>query len=167
MLSPMTMKGMTWIFRNFQGLEGKYNKPGVRNFGIKLDDDIAEEMLADEWNVKYLKPRPEDLEENPNLKPQAWLPIEAAWDKGRPPNIFVITSQGRVKYDEEDVPALDWVDVMVDQETNLPMLDLIVNPYRWKQPNGDTGVKAYLKSMYVTIVEDELEQKYAHIPLQQ
>jgi hypothetical protein len=30
--------------------------------------------------------------------------------------------------------------------------------------NGRSGIKAYLKTIFVTIFEDELERKYAHIP---
>ena len=42
-------------------------------------------------------------------------------------------------------------------------MDLILNPYEWAV-NGKTGVKAYLKSIFVTIQEDELERKYADVP---
>jgi hypothetical protein len=53
---------------------------------------------------------------------------------------------------EDTVEMLDFVDVA--------NVDLILNPYEWVV-NGKTGVKAYLKKMFITIREDPLELKYA------
>lgn len=161
-LKPVVMEGMRIIFRNFKGEEGQFNKPGTRNFGVILPDDVAEAMLADGWNIKRLKASEEEQDEGIDQGP-AWLPVEAAFDKGRPPTIFKITSRGRTRLDEDDVEQLDWVDIAVDEETGNPKCDLIVRPFRWSNAMGNSGVKAYLQTMYVTIEEDALQHKYADV----
>ncbi|HRD19788.1 MAG TPA: hypothetical protein PK584_01860 [Fervidobacterium sp.] len=145
--NSVVMEGVRIIFRNFAGKEGKYNREGDRNFGVLLDDDIAEAMAKDGWNVKWLKPRDEDEKE------QAYLTVAVNF-KGRPPRVVMVTSRGRTPLGEEDVEVLDWADI-----SNV---DMIVRPYEWAV-NGKTGIKAYLKSIFVTINEDELELKYADV----
>lgn len=153
--NTVLMEGVRIIFRNFEGKEGPYNKKGDKNFGVILPEDVAEQMLADGWNVKYLKPREEDAAEGE--EPTAWLPVKVAYDRGRPPRVVLITSRGRTNLDEQTVETLDYADI-----TNV---DLIVNPYSW-EVQGKSGISAYLQSMYVTIEEDALERKYADLDAQ-
>jgi len=148
--NTVLMEGVRIIFRNFAGKEGQYNRAGDRNFGVILPPDVAERMLADGWNVKYLKPREDDEEEVET----PWLAVSVKYDKGRPPKILLVTSRGRTNLDEESVETLDWADIL--------NVDLIVRPYTW-EVSGKTGIKAYLQSMYITIEEDELERKYAEM----
>jgi hypothetical protein len=115
-LKPVLMEGVRLIFRNFKGEEGQYNREGVRNFGVILPAEIAEAMLNDGWNVKYLKPSEEEI--------------------------------------------------AVDPQTGAHKCDLIVRPYFWTNAMGSSGIKAYLKSMFVTIEEDELDKKYAELNTQ-
>lgn len=144
--NTVLMEGVSIIFRNFAGKEGQYNRAGDRNFAVKLDDDTANAMAADGWNVKQLQPREEDEDETP----QAYLPVSVNF-KGRPPRVVLVTSRGRTNLGEDEVEMLDWADVV--------NVDLIVRPYSW-EVSGKTGIKAYLQSMYVTIQEDPLELKY-------
>lgn len=141
------MEGVRIVFRNFKGAEGMYNREGDRNFAVLLDDDVAEDLNKDGWNVKWLRARDEEEDD------QAYLSVSVNF-KGRPPRVVMISSRGRTDLDEESVEILDWVDI-----SNV---DLIINPYSWAV-NGKTGIKAYLKSLFITIDEDELELKYSDV----
>jgi len=137
------------VFKNFAGKEGKFNREGDRNFAVLLDDDVARDMLADGWNIKWLKPREEGEPE------QAYLGVSVNFRGPRPPLVVLITSRGRTNLSENECELLDWADIA--------MVDMIVRPYSWAV-NGASGIKAYLKSIFVTIREDELELKYSNVP---
>lgn len=143
-----SIEGAKIVFRNFSGKEGKFNPAGRRNFSVLLAPDLANALLADGWNVKFLAPREEgDI-------PQAYLSVRVAFE-GYPPKIVLITSRGKTVLGEDDVNILDWAEIA--------NVDLIIRPYTW-EIQGKTGISAYLKAMYVTIVEDEFERKYANCP---
>lgn len=146
--APMTVtvEDARLIFRNFAGKEGQYNRAGDRNFSVILPDDVAEQMIADGWNVRYLQAREEGDSNTPYIQ-------VAVNFKNRPPRVVMITSSGRTNLDEDSVEVLDWADIR--------LADLIFRSYSW-EVNGKVGIKAYLQSLFVTIEEDELERKYAH-----
>lgn len=162
--NTVTIEDARLIFRNFTGVEGQWNPTGARSFGVILSEAVAEIMLNDGWNVKYLKASDEDLEAGRESGPP-WLPVAVAYDKGRPPRITQITSRGKTQITEDTVDLLDGVEIAVDEETQLPKVDLIVNPSRW-EVSGRSGLKAYLQTMYITIVENELDAKYADLDSQ-
>jgi hypothetical protein len=142
------MENVRIVFRNFAGKEGQYNREGDRNFAVILEDPkLVKALEKDGWNVKYLKAREEGDEEQPYLQVSVNF-------KGRPPTIVMITSRGRTPLNEDSCEVLDWADIRT--------IDLIVRPYEWVV-NGKSGIKAYLKSIYVTIEEDELDLKYANL----
>lgn len=134
------------IFRNFSGAERTYNPAGRRNFSVVLSEDLAVAMKNNGWNVKYLQPK------DPEDPPQAHLPVAVNFNN-YPPKIVMLTSDGKTILDESNVSQLDVAEI--------ENVDLVIRPYTWDR-NGARGVKAYLKTMYVTIWEDELEKKYAH-----
>lgn len=140
------------IFKNFRGVEQKFNAAGNRNFCVVLDDRDAKNLERDGWNVKYLSPR------DPDDDPLAYIQVSVNFEKGRPPKIIQITGSGedmrKTQLDADSVGNLDWADI----ET----VDLTISPYHY-EVGGRTGIKGYLNSMYVTLVEDELESKYYNI----
>lgn len=141
----IVIEGARIGFRNFSGKEGKYNPEGKRNFCVFMDDEMGNVLENDGWNIRWLQPRNEEEDKVPYLQ-------VAVNYENIPPKIVLITSEGKTILDEDTVNILDWAEI-----SNI---DLIIRPYNW-EVNGKTGVKGYVKSMYVTIIEDEFEKKYA------
>lgn len=140
------MENARFIFRNFRGKEGRYNKEGERSFGILLPDDIAQDMLDDGWTVKYLNPREEGDEPKPFIRVKVRFDI-------RPPRVVLLTSTTRTQLDENSIEILDWADVK--------NVDIIAKGSYWSA-NGKTGWTPYLQTLFVTIEEDYLEKKYSY-----
>lgn len=155
-LADVTVEDARLIFKNFAGEEDQYNRKGNRNFGVTLDPEDATELEKLGWNIKWPKPRENAEEGDEPLRPH--INVTAKYDGPRPPRIFMITNRGRkrTELEEEMVDMLDYAD--------METVDLIFSAYHWSLPSGSSGIKAYLKTMYVHIREDELDLKYADIP---
>lgn len=142
-------------FRNFSGKEARYNPAGVKNFCVFLELDLAKKLESDGWNVRWLKPRDEQED------PQGYLQVAVNYNK-YPPKVIMITSRGKTILDADSVGVLDWAEIKE--------VDLIIRPRNWiKSPgtrNEQACVKAYLKSMYVQIVEDDFEKKWSDTPFE-
>ena len=135
------------IFRNFAGKESKFNAKGKRNFCLILDNEDAEKLADIGWNIKYLSPR------DPEDPPQAYLQVAVAYENF-PPKIWLISGGKKTELNEDTVSVLDYAEI--------ENIDVIVRPYTW-EVNGKGGIKAYVKNMYVTIVENEFEKKYRNL----
>lgn len=146
--TPIVIENANIRFRNFSGLEKQFNPAGNRNFVIFLEKDIADRLYEDGWNIKQLAPQDEADE------PQPYIQVSVSYGQ-RPPKVVLITSAGKRNIGEDLVDMLDYAEI--------DKVDLTLNPYHW-EVNGKSGVKAYLKSIYVTLDEDELDRKYNQIP---
>ncbi len=133
------------IFRNFAGIERDFNSEGDRNFSVVLEPELAKRLIKEGWRVKQLKSREEDEEGDYHLK------VIVNYKKGRPPRCVMITSRNRTELGADEVMIFDSADIK--------KVDLLINGW-WSDMAGG-GYSGFLKSIFVTIEEDELELKYA------
>lgn len=141
----LIMENVRIMFKNFSGKEDRFNRAGDRNFCVAIEDPSeAERLSLIGWNVKFLKP----IEEGAD--PLAYIQVAVSY-KNIEPNIYMVTNKNKVRLSEATVGNLDSADIK--------NVDLIISPYNW-EVNGKSGVKAYCKTMYVTIDEDVFADKY-------
>lgn len=133
------------IHRNFSGAPSKYNREGDRNFSVIIpDQDQADALIAEGWNVKIKDPREE------GDAPFMYLPVKIKFN-GRGPNVYLSTGARMNKLDEESVSILDNVDIIE--------VDMDIRGYDW-EVNGKTGRTAYLQSMKVVQDVDRFAEAY-------
>lgn len=145
----LTLENATIFWTNFAGAERTYNPAGRRNFCVELNPDIALELKSKGWNVKERLPREEGEETKYHIQ------VEVKYDANNPrwdPEIYLV-EKNVVKLSEREVGILDDADIL--------NVDLEINPYDWGTArNGYPAIKAYVKTMYVTIKPNILSQKY-------
>lgn len=123
------------IYRNFSGAPSKYNREGDRNFAVVIpEQEMADALIEDGWNVKIKPPREEGDE------PFMYLQVKVKFND-RGPNAYLISGNARNKLDEDTIGCLDDVEIRG--------VDLDLRPYDW-DVNGRAGRTAYLHSIEVT-----------------
>lgn len=148
-IAPVSLENVRIGFRNFEGREGQYNKAGERSFAVFLNRQTAEAMAADGWNVKFPKDNPNNID--PDQEPRdAYLQVSVGFEF-YPANVILVSNGNPTRLSEEEVLMLDWAEI--------ESVDLVLRPYEWAV-NRNSGIKAYLKSGYFTIVSDPFAAKY-------
>lgn len=133
------------IFRNFSGAPSKFNREGDRNFAVIIpEQEIADALIAEGWNVKIKPPR-EDGD-----TPFMYLPVKIKFND-RGPRVYLKSGRNIIRLDEESVSCLDNVDII--------SVDLDIRPYDWNA-NGMEGRTAYLQSIQVTQEIDRFYDQY-------
>jgi hypothetical protein len=133
------------VYRNFAGEGSKFNREGDRNFAVIIDDqEIADALVNEGWNVKIKPPR-EDGDD-----PFIFLPVKIKFND-RGPVVYLKTGKVLNKLDEESIDCLDNIDIAG--------VDMDIRPYDW-EVNGKTGRTAYLQSLHVTQEVDRFAERY-------
>ena len=145
-VSNITIEGAKIIWRNFSGEAGKFNRAGDRHFTVVIDDEEkAQDLINIGWNVRIKAPREE------GDKPFFTLQVAVKFGD-YPPRCVLVNNRGRQTIlDEESIGCLDY--------GRLENADIVIRPYCF-EVNGNEGIKAYLKTGYFTLEEDEFAYKY-------
>ena len=133
------------IFRNFSGAPSKFNREGDRNFAVIIpEQEIADALIAEGWNVKIKPPRDD------GDTPFMYLPVKIKFND-RGPRVYLKSGSNIIRLDEESISCLDNVDII--------SVDLDIRPYDWNV-NGMEGRTAYLQSIQVTQEVDRFYDQY-------
>lgn len=135
------------IYRNFRGAADKFNREGDRNFAVVIpDEEMAEALKNEGWNVKIKPPR--DVDDTPFM----YLPVKVKFND-RGPTAYLKTGRAMNKLDEESIGCLDDIDII--------SVDMDIRPYDWTV-REKTGRTAYLQSIHVTQEVDRFAARYAN-----
>ena len=134
------------MFRNFRGEGDKFNREGDRNFVLIIpNEEIADALTKEGWNVKIKDPREE------GDSPFMYLPVKVKFNE-RGPQVYLITGNRRNRLDEETVAMLDDIDIL--------SVDMDIRPYD-DEINGKPFRSAYLQSIFVTQEIDRFAARFA------
>ena len=132
-------------YRNFAGEKTQFNAAGKRTFVVLLDEANGRLLEEQGWHIRWRQPRDEQDD------PVALLTVEVKFGD-YPPKIILISGHQQTPLDESNIAILDTAEI--------ERCDLIIRPYNW-EVNGNSGTKAYVKTMYVTLQEDDFGGRYA------
>lgn len=133
-------------YKNFAGTPSKYNRDGERNFAVIIsDEEIAQSLISEGWNVKIKPPR------NDEEGPFMYLPVKIKInDYG--PKVYLEAGTHHAAMTPDTMGLIDKVDVL--------SADLDIRPYDWER-DGDHGRTAYLQAARITQNVDRFAARYA------
>lgn len=137
---------------NFAGRPTDLNpNGGKRTFDLVLTEDIADELKAEGWNIKYREPKEEG--DDPLIFTEIVVNMESKY----PPKVVLYSEvRGKKRSNRlygDDVKELDTID--------MENMDVIVHPY--EHGRGQYKVKGYANAIYVVQASQAsyFDDKYA------
>lgn len=147
-----TLRDFPITFKNFSGRETRYNRAGNRNFAIVLDDETADELLAQGWNI-HVKEYADGGRRNT-------LPVSIGYSEKYQPIVVMVTPKGeyfkKTNLTEETVGELDAARVVRAR--------VILNGRTWSNAQGNSGIKAWLDNGYFVIEKDVFADEFPEEP---
>ena len=143
-----------WKPRNFRGLavvngSRQVNPEGNKNFCVFLDPTKVDvdKLIEDGWNIKK-----SENKRDPQAEPTYLLRVKVKFHPEDSdyaklnPKIIVITDNGEMEMDDDNVGDLDTAQIVKASMTIRG---------RWSETPGYTGVSAYLSKLVVRVYEDQ------------
>lgn len=147
--SLITIENARMKYPNFSGAPDNYSRDPGRNFTVFFNAEEGAALADLGWNVKLRKKNEPDDPDEYQMK------VFVRFDK-KPPRCYLVSSRGCTQLGEGLIGTLDDIEyVNVDME---------ISGYDW-EVNGNRGRRAYLKTIYVTGFESDLDRKYSNLPL--
>lgn len=149
----LSVENAVIIWTNFEGRPTNFNPAGgKRTFVLVLDEQIAGELKAEGWNIKYREPK-EDGDD-----PLIFTEIVVNMESTYPPKVTLYSEfRGRKSanpLDSDTIKELDKIDI--------ENVDLIIHPYAHGR-STTTSVKGYARAIYVVQAQDgHFDGKYSN-----
>ena len=132
-------------FRNFSGEKTRYNRDGKRTFTVILEEELGHRLEEEGWHIRYREPQAEG---EPTI---ALLTVEVRFGE-YPPKVIMIVGEDKTPLDETNIDILDTAEIV--------RADMVIRPYNWTV-DDNSGTKAYLKTLYVTVEDDDFGGRYS------
>lgn len=152
-LDKIQLKGYEITYKNLAGRPSKngYNREGNRNFCVVLDDETADRMANDGWNVR--------IKQFDDGSRRNTLQVAVRYDIERyRPTVYLVTPKSDGKFvktrlTEDTISELD--------PATITDTRLLINPSIWHDSaTGHDRVKAYLTLGYFVVEADPFEDDF-------
>lgn len=143
--NTILIEGTQLIFRNLSGKPSDYNRNGSRVTGVVIPPEMVNDLVNDGWRVKELPPR------DPADPPLYYMNVKCRFDNF-PPKVYLVTQKKKTQLDEETIDQLDY--------SEIESVDIEISPYEYEITANNRGRAAYIKVMYVKVIEDAFAEKY-------
>ena len=149
-IDDIEFENASLMFNNFSGRASQYNRQGDRNFCVIIpNEQLANELIADGWNVKTRGANHEDDDDV-----TYYIQVKVRYNHDYPqfnPKIVLVSGNNKTELNEETVSLIDQIDIQ--------SVDLVVRP-RYYETMDRSGIAAYLRTMYVVQRVDRFASKY-------
>lgn len=154
-------------FKDFTGTVGDFNQYGNKNFTLILHPDTPIGLVWEKDGKKYEEEEVASWLGMTDAHGFAWnLRPPKTIDENDPDKMYLNVTVSYAKFAPTVIQIVDGTPVPLVAETistldtqRILTADVAFTPSYWERATGK-GIKAYLKTMYVTVEVDEFASKY-------
>ncbi len=148
-MSKLVLRNRIIVCKNFSGQPSRYNREGDRNFLLILQGEEAVDLKRQGYNVKQFKPSDDGTEGS------YYMPVAVNVGVYRKPKIVLVDGNHLTQVDVTNAKQMAMLD-----HVDVDSVDISIDPYKWIMDNGQSGIKAYLSTLYIKVREDEFAKDY-------